>query len=270
MMMKYLIGTNLTIMMIESMKVLEIFKLPQVQELDEMILAKTYSNSMIFAGTCENEVKKHEFKKLLEERKSIINKNLDFSPDIIVFLDGFNETLRQELIKLRQETMSLFDSIKMPGLQGEYEAVGTCGLGSDIEFPYLRPLYSACADDVWEKIYDGWYDLYPNSPEQIKWHYHGLPEEKHNWMHGLEVDCQNHNTGLDEKATADMHIIAAAEYFLTQTPFSILDMVYVREFDMNVKVNILSRKKEQENYDEGLDWTKTDYIDGEESIRRYI
>lgn len=249
--------------MTKLMNQTDIYKLPSVREIDDKILRSSYN--------IDNEVEKAEFKSLLETRKKIMNAKTEIRSYNKKLLMDFNEALRQMLIKSRKEAMKLYDAVKSTNISGTLEAVGFCQLGDD-KFPDLNPNYDFSLLELWQKAHQAYHDLYDYNSEILTWRYHGRDEEKKNWMKGIEEDCSNHNKGLDVEETADLHITEAAEFLLNETPFSILDLIYVREFDLDINCRVLYCTNPDGDCEDELDWSKEDYISDEDKyeFERYI
>ena len=74
-----------------------------------------------------------------------------------------------------------------------------------------------------------------------------------------EID--NFNEGLDREMTKDMHLIFPFHDLYEHMEFSIFDLLWVRDFNIELKVEVDYNTYPTEDYCDDLDWGKCDFYD---------
>ena len=76
----------------------------------------------------------------------------------------------------------------------------------------------------------------------------------------LNNDADNWNDWfVDKDATKDMNLIHPVHYLLDHTCFSIFDLLWVRDFNVEITVETDFDFNKNGMYADGLDWSKYDY-----------
>lgn len=140
----------------------------------------------------------------------------------------------------------MWDTIDVMRNKINYEYQGIeATLWFDTNFPANHPLaINADADkkaklqELWEAITD------PDAHQAYKYgihrsiHSNCLLEETFGGFVGLSESTPNWNEGLDPDTTKDLHLIMPFHELLEHTDFSIYDFIYIRDFQMEIKVEM--------------------------------
>ena len=173
---------------------------------------------------------------LLELRKKILNRQAlanqkKLLPDII----AFNDALRQALLHMYDKAQKLYD--QMSAIQPGIELEAKCFLS--YEYPKQHPIQECNRQDLWNALCDsGWNPLYECG---VTFSTLCLPRDLNDSFDSLiGMDCPppNWNEGLDEELTKDLHLINAFHHLFEHTNFALTDLIYVREFNIEININI--------------------------------
>ena len=85
--------------------------------------------------------------------------------------------------------------------------------------------------------------------------------ESENELLYLNEELDNWNEGLDSEMTKDMHLTYAFHNLFSHLDFSIFDLLWVRDFNIEIHVEYNYHTYENEEYGDDLDWEKCDYWD---------
>ena len=78
----------------------------------------------------------------------------------------------------------------------------------------------------------------------------------------LNSDEDNWNDWFaDKDMTQDMHIVQPVNHLLDHTSFSIFDLLWVRDFNIEITVETDYDTYKEEVESDELDWTEYDYLD---------
>ena len=109
----------------------------------------------------------------------------------------------------------------------------------------IHPIQTVRAKKMWEVLsgaLDNYDPLYEDGVMSNGWHYQGGEPETENMM--LDFDCNQ---------IGDMNIIHAVHNLYDHTAFSIFDLLWVRDFNMEIHVEVdYSTYKPDGNND--IDW----------------
>ena len=152
-------------------------------------------------------------------------------------LTEFNEALRKQILETRKRVITLFNSVSELGLTGDFEVTGKCFLG--YEYSKIHPVQTIRAKKMWA-ILNGSID---------------------NYIPYLDDKLDNWNEGLDRKLTEDMHLIHPFHNLYSHMDFSIFDLLWVRDFNIEVNAEVNSNTYNNDDYGDHLDWDKSDYYD---------
>ena len=140
---------------------------------------------------------------LLEQRKYILDDMFEENDYHKQLLTDLNEAIKSQMIEVRQRTINLYESVTRANLPGSVEVTGKCYLGFN----------------------------YPNDPP--------VPDyESVNKMLYLEDEPFNCNDGLDREWTKDMMITYQFHELYDHMEFSIFDLLWVREFEIELNVEL--------------------------------
>lgn len=173
---------------------------------------------------------------LLTMRKIVLNRQAlanqaKLLPDII----AFNEALRQALQNMYDKAHKLYD--QMSAIQPGIELEAKCFLSS--EYPKRHPIQGADRQDLWEALCDsGWNPLYDDG---VTLNTLNLPQDLDDTFDSLigkDGTPLNWNAGLDKELTKDLHLIFPFHHLFDHTNFALTDLIYVREFNIEISINI--------------------------------
>ena len=208
---------------------------PEIQGIEQRIC---YLNGKLFESQKETEILVIELRHLMEKRKRIINhvfwqQEKAFLPDIV----EFNEALASAF----HETWN-----KVTDLHSKYGCEDIeASLWFGPEFPKKHPLAVISSfggkynyQELWEALTD---------PDAHKEYNYGigtsatplrLADETFEEFIGLSDGCTNWNEGLDQELTKDLHLILPFHTLYEHTSFAITDFIYVRDFNINVVIDV--------------------------------
>lgn len=179
---------------------------------------------------------------LLEVRKAILNEMFILDDHYLKLIIEFNEALKQQMIEMRRRTIALYESVAEAELPGTLEVEGKCFLGYD--YPPLHPIQDERAKKMWNILngtIDDYIPLYCDGFGQFRIDtcHSSTPEilsEQQMLYLGEETD--NWNEGLDREMTKDMHLIYPFHNLFEHMEFSIFDLLWVRDFNIELNVEI--------------------------------
>lgn len=160
---------------------------------------------------------------------------------------------------MRQRLLALHKSVSSQNL-GEVEYYGKVFL--DYSLSKIHPVQSIRAKKIWYVIsgaYDRYMPLYDDEGvnglySRKNWE---IPSENQFLYMSDEVD--NWNEGLDRDMTVDMHLCYAFHNLYDHTSFSIFDLLWVRDFCIEVSCESSIYTRTSDGND--LDWDAYDYGD---------
>lgn len=188
------------------------------------------------------ETGKVAIKSLLEVRKTILNEMFILDEHHLQLINDFNEAIKQQMIEMRRRTITLYESVAKAELPGTLEVEGKCFLGYD--YPPLHPIQDERAKKMWNILngtIDDYIPLYCDGFGQFRIDtYHSstpeiMPEQQMLYL-GEETD--NWNEGLDREMTKDMNLIYPFHNLFEHMEFSIFDLLWVRDFNIELNVEI--------------------------------
>ena len=77
----------------------------------------------------------------------------------------------------------------------------------------------------------------------------------------MNEEPNNWNEGLNRELTSDLHLTYAFHNLFSHLDFSIFDLLWVRDFNIEIHVEHDYNTYENEEYCDDLDWSKCDYFD---------
>lgn len=229
------------------MTVTDIFNLPLVRNLEcEILDIDSGSNSYRYD---DNGSKADVISELLVVRKYLLDREYVMDLEGKKLLGDFNEALKQELIRLSknlEQAKAYLNSSKLPQ---NWHVYAVCHLGTN--YPPLHPVQTVRAKKMWQVL--------TGQRGDYQWEYDDMGI--HGATHFDEKDCDwNDNYLLDEEMTKDMHIIFQANSAITDFSFSILDVLWVRDFETKIVIENDYGTYEYDDTDD-FDWDKLDFYD---------
>lgn len=247
------------------MTVQEIFDLPAIREIEKDILDLQRDIEVRRCGGTKNA--EDVIRSLLKIRKHLLDNEFVMDNEYKQLLVEFNDSLREQLVKMRNEGIKTYGSVVKAGTEGDVEVIGKCFLGYG--YSSIHPIQTIRAKKMWymlnetldnynphyeNGVIDGWGWQYPRDKET----------NTENYMLYLDTTPDNWNDwfiGKGKEFTDDMMIIHPVHHLLEYTAFSIFDLLWVRDFsiEITVETDYNTYKKDMEGDD--LDWSKYDYND---------
>lgn len=230
------------------MTVQEIFDSLLIKEIEEEMIdldeSISYSSRKQPIGEVET------IRTLIRIRRNLITDMFVMDEHYKKLLLEFNDILKSQLIQMRKETIKAVQSVMNAGVTGEIQGVGKCYLG--YRYSELHPVQTTRAKKVWA-ILNGTIDDYVHCYEDgvLEGGYmvhECLKPDSENQMLYLNKKTDNWNDGLDRVLTKDMNLIYPIHHLVFHTDFSIFDLLWVRDF--NVEIHIESDYKTNQDVEE--------------------
>ena len=178
-------------------------------------------------------------------------------------LAEFNEAMKQQLIEMRKRAIDLYNSVYKPDMGGTVEVEGKCFMG--YEYSKIHPVQSMRAKKMWAVLngsLDDYIFLYCEDGVNSFYINNYDPKiESENELLYLNEELDNWNEGLDRDMTKDMHITYAFHDLFSHLDFSIYDLLWVRDFNIEIHVEYDYHTYKDEEYGDDLHWDKCDYFD---------
>lgn len=233
------------------MTIQEILNSSLIEEVEEEIIDLQWK----IEHRCGSYESQKEFiRRLLEIRRRLLNHEFVMDEHYRQLLEEFNAAMREQLKIMRLETIKVYSAVIETGISGKFEAVGKCFMGYG--YSRIHPIQTVRAKKIWEVLsgaLDDYDPLYEDGVISNGWHYQGGEPETENMMLYLSEKRDNWNEGLDCNQTRNMNIIHAVHNLYDHTAFSIFDLLWVRDFNMEIHVEVdYSTYKTDGNND--IDW----------------
>lgn len=243
------------------MDVLEIFNLPAIKEIEKNILdlQRDIETSHGLSDTSSAIIRR-----LLLIRKHLLDHEFVMDETYKALLEDFNESLSKQLVAMRNNAIKAYNAVMLTDLEGDVEVTGKCYLG--YVYPKIHPVQTTRAKKMWcmlnetldhynrnykDGVCDGW--CYPRGDGYT---------DSENYLLYLNDDVDNWDDWFaGNKMTADMHIIHPVNQLLESTYFSIFDLLWVRNFSIEITVETDYDSYDEDMEGDALDWSKYDYKD---------
>lgn len=238
------------------MTVQEIFNLPAIREIEVAIIDHQWE---IDHNRGCREADKKLIKELIAIRQTLLNREFVMDDHYKGLLDEFNEAMRTQLIKMRLETIKAYHAAANACLNGEIEAVGKCFMG--YKYSEVHPVQTIRAKKMWAILngtIDDYVQLYGDGVNSFGWAYREKEPESENMMLYANEKTDNWNEGFDSELTGDMHLIRAIHNLYDHTTFSIFDLLWVRDFHIEIHIGVDYNTYEEADCN-ALDWDKCDF-----------
>ena len=202
---------------------------------------------------------------LLGTRKSLLNKMFVMDEESKQLLSDFNEALKAQMIEMRKRALSIYASNVNSGLLSNFRLRGKCFLGYD--YSKIHPVQTMRAKKMWDVLNGSLTDympLYMDGVDNFELDYvagreNDIPSE--NQLLYLDEKIDNWNEELDQEMTKDMHLIHPFHNLYSHLDFSIFDLLWVRDFNIEIKLES-DYSTYPENYQgDDLDWSNYDFYD---------
>lgn len=234
------------------MSVKEIFDHPAVKAVEIEILDILRDEERYRTGKDAKLAVQH----LLSVRKCIINGMFEWSDENFMLLSEFNNALVHAQCEMRERLSRLSESVNETGLEN-LEFQGKVFLS--YKYSEIHPVQSIRARKMWNVLngsYDEFMPLYKDGANDI--YFTGqetIPSGKEDIY--LSEETENWNEGIDREKTKDMKLCYAFHNLYCHTTFSILDLLWVRDFCIEINAES-SHYTGSTDWDD-IDWEKYDY-----------
>ena len=240
------------------MTIEEIFNSTAVRSIEEQIL-NLYHEIEGHRSTYEEN--KKAIRSFLEVRKQILDNLFVMDEQNKQLLAEFNSAMKEQLIEMRKRAIDLYNKVYKPEMIGRIEVVGKCFMG--YEYSKIHPVQSMRAKKMWAVL--------NGSLDDYIFLYHGdgvcrfeissddpKIESENEFLYLLKWP-ENWNEGLDRNLTSDMHLTYAFHDLFSHLDFSIYDLLWVRDFNIEIHVEHDYHTYKNDEYGDDLDWEKCDY-----------
>ena len=243
------------------MTVEEIFKLPDIIDIEKQILD---AQRDIETGRGNEYCHAAVIRELIRLRKKFLDREFVMNGNYKSLLADFNNALRDALVSIRKKAIKIYNGVKLADADDSFAVIGKCFLG--YQYSSIHPVQSIRAKKMWAVL--------NNSLDDYNFHYEDgvtgisgwkYPEgdnfDTENYMLYLNNDADNWNDWfVDKDATKDMNLIHPVHFLLDNTCFSIFDLLWDRDFNVEITAETdYDTYSEYSKYDD-LDWTKCDYL----------
>ena len=236
------------------MTVKEIFDHPAVKAVEIEILGIVGDEKRYREGKDAKLAVQH----LLSVRKRILNGMFEWTDENFMLLSEFNNALVHAQCEMRERLSRLSESINETGLEN-MEFKGKVFLS--YKYSEIHPVQSIRAKKMWNVLngsYDKFMPLYEDGVNSI--YFTGqetIPSETEAVY--LSEETENWNEGLDREKTKDMKLCYAFHNLYAHTTFSIFDLLWVRDFYIDINVEA-SHCTGSDDWDD-IHWKEFDYND---------
>ena len=246
----------------DARKVQEIFNSTTIKEIENEILLKQHE---IEKRHFEYEAGEEVIKCLLSTRKTLLNQMFVMDEDNKKLLSGFNEALKAQMIEMRKRALSIYASNVNSGLMSSFTLKGKCFMG--YEYSKIHPVQTMRAKKMWAVLNGTLADympLYIDGAANFELDYAEgrdceIPSE--NQMLYLDEKIDNWNDELDYEMTKDMHLIHPFHNLYSHMDFSIFDLLWVRDFNIELSLESDYSTYPEDDPGDDLDWSKYDFDD---------
>lgn len=246
----------------ETSKVQEIFNSTAIKDIEYEILLMQHE---IEKRHFDYEAGKEIIKCLLGTRKHLLNKMFVMDEQSKQLLSDFNEALKAQMIEMRKRAISLYKSNINSGLLSSFTLKGKCFMG--YEYSKIHPVQTMRAKKMWAVLNGSLADympLYMDGVDIFELDYSegndcDFPSE--NQLLYLDEKIDNWNDELDQEMTKDMHLIHPFHNLYSHMDFSIFDLLWVRDFNIELSLESNFSTYPEDYSNDDLDWTKYDFDD---------
>lgn len=219
------------------MDIVRILTTPELQEIEQRICCL---HNHMFDHMNETECFIIEIQHLMERRKKIAHRGLwDYQAKLLPDIIEFNDALKGAF----HEMWNTIDVMRNK-INYEYQSIEAT-LWFDTNFPANHPLAKKADADKKAKLQELWEAITdPDAHQAYKYgihrsiHSNCLLEETFEGFVGLSETTPNWNEGLNPEVTKDLHLIMPFHTLFEHTDFTIYDLIYVRDFHMEIDVEM--------------------------------
>lgn len=234
------------------MNIQGIFDMPAIKAIEVKIL-----DVVTLEECCHKDEGTAIIRRLLEIRKELLDQTFVMTQEYKRLLSEFNESLIKALLEMRRRLLLLRNTTSNQE-SGTVEYWGKVFL--DYTYPKKHPAQNMRAKKMWKLLsgtHDSYMLLYDNDGVTNLYLCDNEDMPSENQLLYLSDKVDNWNEHLDRDMTIDTHLCYAFHNLYDHTLFSIFDLLWVREFHIEIgcEVSINPVTDEEEN----IDWKKFDY-----------
>ena len=247
---------------LDKSKVQDIFNSTAVRDVEIEILNTQYEMEK---RRYSSEAGEQVIKTLLGTRRTLLNHMFVMDEQSKQLLSDFNEALKAQMIEMRQKAITLFESTIASNVPASFDLKAKCFLG--YEYSKIHPVQTIRAKKMWAVMngtLDDYMPLYWDGAWAFDMEYRNgkmghIPSE--NEMLYLDDNLDNWNDELDLEMTKDMHLIHPFHNLYSHMEFSIFDLLWVRDFNIEINIEADYDTYSTDSHGDDLDWVKYDYYD---------
>lgn len=194
---------------------------------------------------------------LLSVRKSILDSMFFLTDEYKQLLESFNKRMKDAFCDMRRQVIAMHKSALAAGITN-LEVTGRVFLS--YKFPEKHPVQTIRAKKMWALLsgsYDSFMPLYEKGVNEL-YIKDTDPYPSEHLVFYLSEDIDNWNEGFDRVMTSDMHLCYGVHNLIEHNDFSVFDLLWVRDFEIEVKCET-SHCTGSEDWDD-IDWGKCDYL----------
>ena len=186
---------------------------------------------------------KHVMEYLLKERHRVLCHLNVYDDEMKRLLVEFNDALRKACAELYRRIAAVYqECLHRKDSPRDFEVEGKIFLG--YEYPALHPVQTETAKQVWDALSCGGFRaLYDDGCAwALRFSSDCQPKSLEEWL-GMEDPNDNWNEGLDREWSKDLHLIQPFHNLYDHCYFSLYDLIYVRDFNLEVHVEFDDKVK---------------------------
>ncbi len=237
----------------------EVFNLPHIKDVECKIL--DIHRGIEKRMYQHREADTQAIRELLDVRRDILNRHFIENEQSINLIKEFNDELTKALCETRSRAIKMLEATEcVVYLNEELSASGKCFL--DCALSPLHPVQTPRAKKIWAILsgpIDDYNKLYENGASEYRCSF--WQKDSENQYLYLNDDKGNWNEGLDLELTKDLHLTYGFHNLFQHTAFSIFDLLWVRDFRIEVEVQFGTKTRSPEQSIEPLNWDEMDYYD---------
>ena len=232
----------------EANEIQEIFNYPIVKRIEQIIIGARWYYSRVYGMKIGCDA----IRNLLNIRQCLLNSLFVLDEHNIELLNGFNESLKKQVVDARKQCMTMLDAT-------ESCFVYDCDIKGDIlisrNYPKDHPVQSNRAKKIWEILWENhcrehvsdiWFDKICVLTENQLLYCDGwdLPEDR---FDEIEIEIRK-------------YIKTTEQFHSCYHDFSLFDLLWVRDFKIVINANT-EYKTYEDDHSYTCDWEKRDYFD---------
>lgn len=233
----------------------------ELQEILETHAVKTVEIEILEIITETELSKRSEYNKpaiqhLLHVRKKIIDSMFVLTDEYKQLLYEFNESMKYAFGDMRRQMIDMQKAAFAVGIT-DLEVTGKVFMS--YKYPVNHPVQTIRAKKIWAILnnsYDYFMPLYEDGINKIYCKDDESVPSEYEVLY-LSNDMDNWNEGLDRVKTSDMHLCYGVHNLIEHNDFSIFDLLWVRDFEIEVKCET-SHCTGSEDWDD-IDWKKDNH-----------